>query len=138
MKTFSGGCVCGAIRYEFSGEPIAQFKCHCSDCQHLGGGAFAAVVYVPKGGLKITGTPKHYATTSMATMGKHDRSFCGECGSRLFGGESERAVGIQAGTLDDASWFRPEAEIHVADAQPWDLLDPAVPAFAGYAPNPGA
>ncbi len=39
---FTGGCVCGAIRYECSAEPIMMFKCHCRDCQHVTGGGFIA------------------------------------------------------------------------------------------------
>src|SRR5215510_9026776 len=39
---FAGGCACGAIRYECTGEPILMFKCHCRDCQKLTSGGFAA------------------------------------------------------------------------------------------------
>ena len=41
---FTGGCVCGAVRYECSAEPIMTLKCHCRDCQQVTGGAlvFAA------------------------------------------------------------------------------------------------
>ena len=41
MSRFTGGCVCGAIRYECDAEPIMTFKCHCRDCQHVTGGAYA-------------------------------------------------------------------------------------------------
>jgi hypothetical protein len=37
---FTGGCVCGAIRYECSAAPIMMFKCHCRDCQQVTGGGF--------------------------------------------------------------------------------------------------
>jgi hypothetical protein len=38
---FTGGCSCGAIRYESTAEPIMMFKCHCRDCQQTTGGGFA-------------------------------------------------------------------------------------------------
>ena len=41
-------------------------------------------------------------------------------------------VGVRVCTFDDASWFRPEANIFVKSAQPWDHMDPAVPMFATY------
>jgi hypothetical protein len=44
-------------------------------------------------------------------------------------------IGIFASSLDDPSWFRPQYHIFVADAQPWDLLDPALPKFQHYAPE---
>ena len=44
MAKFTGGCVCGAIRYECDAEPIMMFKCHCRDCQHVSGGGYAPVL----------------------------------------------------------------------------------------------
>ncbi|HEU0005684.1 MAG TPA: aldehyde-activating protein, partial [Terriglobia bacterium] len=44
---FTGGCVCGAVRYECSAEPIMMFKCHCRDCQRVTGGGFVAGLVVP-------------------------------------------------------------------------------------------
>jgi hypothetical protein len=41
-------------------------------------------------------------------------------------------VGVRVCTFDDASWFRPEANIFVKSAQPWDHMDPAVPTFPTY------
>jgi len=63
-----------------------------------------------------------------------------ECGSRIAGGEFEggesQFVGIVAGSLDDPSWFHPQMEIFVSDAQPWDRMDPAIPKFEQYPPTP--
>jgi hypothetical protein len=57
---FTGGCACGALRYECSAEPVLSWKCHCRDCQHASGSAFCAVLYVPKEALRITGEDKYY------------------------------------------------------------------------------
>src|SRR5262249_39477954 len=87
MKTITGGCACGAIRYEVTAEPIVTFNCHCRDCQKTTGGAYAPVFYVPANAFKITkGTPKYFGTTS-EMIGDNVRGFCPECGSRLFGGK---------------------------------------------------
>src|SRR5438552_18015421 len=94
---FSGGCACGAVRYECSAEPIVMFKCHCRDCQRITGGPFSAVVYVPRAAFKLTrGSLRYYATPS-ESGGHNKRGFCAECGSRISGGESERGIGINAG-----------------------------------------
>ncbi len=50
---FTGGCSCGAIRYECTAEPIMMLKCHCRDCQQVTGGGFAAAVLVPRRGVSI-------------------------------------------------------------------------------------
>ena len=131
-KNISGGCVCGAIRYEVSAEPIVMFNCHCRDCQKTTGGPYTPVFYVPAKAFKITkGSPKYYKTTS--EMGGHnERGFCPECGSRLFGGRSETGQGITAASLDDPSIYKPQHEIWASDAQPWDHMDPKSPKSEKY------
>jgi hypothetical protein len=132
VTRFTGGCVCGAIRYECDAEPIMMFKCHCRDCQHVSGGGYAPVLLFARKDLRFTkGSVQHYATESMAG-GDNERGFCAHCGSRLSGGKSPTTIGIVAGSLDDPSLFRPTIDIHVADVQPWDLLDPATTKFDGY------
>ena len=130
--SFSGGCACGAIRYEVSGEPMMMFNCHCRDCQRASGGPYSAVVYVPAKAFKITkGSPRFYNTTS-AAVGHNKRGFCAECGSRLFGGGTDEGQGITASSLDDPSLFNPQMHIWTSDAQPWDQMDPKLPKFEKY------
>jgi hypothetical protein len=132
MTLFTGGCVCGAIRYECDAQPIMMFKCHCRDCQHVSGSGYAPVLLFRRKNVRITkGSLQHYATQSMAG-GEHERSFCAQCGSRILGGKSAAGIGIIAGSLDDPSLFRPTMDIHVADAQPWDLLDTTTTKFDRY------
>jgi hypothetical protein len=131
---FSGGCACGSIRYEFTGEPMVMFNCHCRDCQRASGGPYTAVIYVPAKGFKITkGTACFYNTPSEA-MGHNKRAFCRNCGSRLFGGITDQGYGITASSLDDPSLFRPQFDIFTLNAQPWDHMDPKLPKFEKYPP----
>ena len=131
----SGGCACGAIRYECSARPIVSSNCHCRDCQRASGGPYTPVVYVPANAFKITkGTPKYYKTAS-EMAGDNVRGFCPQCGSRLFGGLSDIGQGIAASTLDDPSLFEPQFEIFVSDAQPWDRMDPQTRKFEKYQPQ---
>jgi hypothetical protein len=103
--TFTGGCACGAIRYEVSADPIVMFNCHCRDCQKTTGGPYTPVFYVPAKAFKITkGSPKYYDTTS-EMVGHNRRGFCPECGSRLFGGATDQGQGITASSLDDPTLF---------------------------------
>ena len=61
------------------------------------------------------------------------RGFCPNCGARLFGKAtaSPEIISIMAGSLDDSSWFRPQADIYIASAQSWDYMNPDLPKFPG-------
>jgi len=63
---FSGGCVCGAIRFESKAEPALMLHCHCRDCQQSSGGPFSSFVIVPteafkvsQGSLRFHDSPSH-------------------------------------------------------------------------------
>jgi hypothetical protein len=137
---FTGGCSCGGIRYESTAEPIMMFKCHCRDCQQATGGGFAPGMLLPRAAFRLTRGQLRYHFTPSIARGKHKRGFCHECGSRVTGGEFEgeesQFVGILAGTLDDPSWFQPQMDIFISDAQPWDQMDPKIPKFEQYPPIP--
>ena len=131
---FTGGCVCGAVRYACSAEPIMMVKCHCRDCQRVSGGPYTPAVLVPYNAFKvIQGTIRHFATPSVGG-GHNKRGFCPKCGSRLTGGEDPEKgiIGIHASSLDEPDWFWATADMFVADAQPWDIMDPAIPKFDQY------
>jgi hypothetical protein len=133
--SFTGGCVCGAIRYEVTAEPMMMFNCHCRDCQRTTGSAFSPVVYVPAKAFKITKGKAHYYSTTSEMVGHNKRGFCPECGSRLFGGETDEGQAILASSLDDPSLFKPQVNMWISDAQPWDHLDPKLPRFEKYPPQ---
>ena len=77
---FTGGCMCGAIRYECSASPIFMGNCHCRDCQQATGTAFAAAILVPRDAVTISGDLKYYEVIG---GGGHPigRGFCPNCGS---------------------------------------------------------
>src|ERR1700675_5141415 len=102
----TGGCACGAIRYQFTGEPLVSLKCHCRDCQHETGSGFAPILIVPAAAFTVTrGAPRRFDV--IADNGNTaTRAFCGECGSALFG-DGPDTVNIPAGSLDDLGCFRP-------------------------------
>lgn len=128
---FFGGCACGAVRYECSVQPLAMVNCHCRDCQRAGGGGFSPTVVVPAAAFRLLkGEPTLHSVRADSGHTAR-RAFCRECGAPLFASTSARSdfVGIRAGSLDDPSWFRPQAEVWAVSAQPWDRLNPEVPHF---------
>jgi hypothetical protein len=130
MKTpFTGGCMCGAIRYECTAEPIFMGNCHCRDCQQATGTGFAAAMLVPRNAVNIIGDVKYFDVVgdSGNIVG---RGFCPNCGSRLFSKPPiPELMGIMAGSLDDSSEFQPAVDIYTANAQPWDYMNPDLPKF---------
>lgn len=130
-RAITGGCACGAVRYACDAPPTAMINCHCRDCQRAGGSGYSPTVVVPKSALRLLrGEPKvHEVRGESGNTAR--RSFCGDCGSPLFASTSSRpdSLGIRAGTLDDPSVFQPAADLWTASAQPWDVMDPAVPKF---------
>jgi|SRR3954447_4651394 hypothetical protein len=130
MAKISGHCLCGQVTYSADGEPIAQAICHCTNCQRQTGTAFSVVIGVPTAGFNVEGA----SLAAFPTMGEiHGtqtmRHFCSACGSPIYSSVEALpdVVFVKAGTLDDASWLEPNAEVWTRSAQPWTPhLDGAV------------
>lgn len=126
----TGGCLCGAVRYDIS-EPLAPIEiCHCSQCRKAQGTPFATNIPVSKRQFTITrGAASLRAYES--SPGK-ERLFCERCGSPII---SRRlalpdVVRVRAGTVDGAISARPRAHFHIASkADWWDITDD-LPQFA--------
>ena len=121
MPKVMGGCLCGAIRYEVDGELIRTLNCHCDNCRKTTGTAFGTYVFVNEDDLKILqGTPKTFEHENEDGLTLTKR-FCENCGTPLFA-RSARAgkmVHIKVGTIDDASFVRPEMDIFVSSKLPF-------------------
>jgi hypothetical protein len=126
----TGGCLCGAVRYQILAEPVGAGNCHCRTCQKSVGAAYVPVLFVLYDALKITGNYKEYATTADSgnTMNK---GFCPECGTALFGRNSatNKIRPVNAATLDEPGIYKPHMNFWVSAAQPRDVIDPNLPKF---------
>jgi hypothetical protein len=117
----TGGCQCGAVRYELSAPPLTIYNCHCANCQKITGSAFTVAATVPEAGLAFTkGTPKRIewrADSGNLRFGH----FCGDCGTRIANGQvpSIGMLSLRAGTFDDTSWVEPVGDIWTKSAQGW-------------------
>jgi hypothetical protein len=136
---FTGGCECGAIRYEVTEAPLVMFNCHCRPCQKVTGGPYTPVVLVRRKAFRFTqGTPKYHLTDNIKGA-KHKRGFCGDCGSRVTGADFEKKqapwVGLTASSLDDPTIFKPAYDIFTSHAQAWDPMDPKLPKHSEYPPS---
>ncbi|MBB2964404.1 GFA family protein [Methylobacterium sp. R2-1] len=140
MPVLSGGCLCGAVRYEARSPPLRVTLCHCRFCQHVTGSSHLVEPLFARDDLQVTaGVPTVYRHRSEGS-GKHlDLHFCAVCGTTLFM-TFERfptLCGVYAGTLDDpaAIEVRPDnaKQVFVASARAEAVLLPGLDTFAGPA-----
>jgi len=106
----SGGCHCGAVRYEVSEAPERHSVCCCTDCRRTAGAPMVAWAIFPKDAMKVTkGAPKVRMSSDHA-----ERSFCGECGTGLFYVSEAYLPGkvdIASATLDEPDAIGPPAAV---------------------------
>ena len=113
----TGGCHCGAIRYEMPAEAMHCTICHCSDCRRHAGAPMVAWAGVGIEALKVTGEPRSYRSSKDAR-----REFCGACGTGLFYFNAVAMPGqvdVQTATLDDPDALAPTAHVQVAERIGW-------------------
>jgi len=124
MTVRTGGCLCGAVRYEAIGALRDVVVCHCRMCRKAHGhvGAYTASA---RDALRLVETRglKWYRSSAQARRG-----FCSECGATLFwDGEGRDTMSIAAGTLDEPTGLATALQIHVASAGDYYAVDASTP-----------
>ncbi|HVV28224.1 MAG TPA: GFA family protein [Rhizomicrobium sp.] len=129
-ETFTGGCLCGALRYVARGRPTGMGLCYCADCRKASGSGFIPFMNFPAEAIVFTGK---VLTHRMAHADGREavRNSCALCGGLVFGGPLGQTDShtIYAGSLDDPSRFRPAIAIYVRDALPWTPIPPGLVRF---------
>ena len=136
MTSYTGGCSCGAVRYEIAAEPVRGFQCQCRDCQRDTGAGHASVAVFPRAAMRVTGDVVE--NLRMADSGAEKRKgFCGKCGSPLYNKPNNvpEMVGIYVGTLDNPSGFKPQMVTYAVRGHSWDHLDPGLQKFDKMPPG---
>lgn len=134
-QKFSGSCLCGALRFEATAEPLFQGFCQCTDCRKVGCGHYAAIG-LPEDAVKVSGKFTSYATQGDSGKMIH-RHFCPTCGGMAFDkGDAFPGVTIVNGALlDDPSMFKPQSVVYTRSAVAWDHLGPGLVKFATLPPQ---
>jgi hypothetical protein len=135
----TGSCLCGAVRYAVESAPALAGNCHCRDCQKSSGGPYAPIQFFPESSLTTSGEVRYFAKTGDTGSLAH-RGFCPICGSQVFtrADSLPGLIGILAGTLDDTACYKPQVDIYVSSAAPWDHIPPGATTFAKMPPKPGS
>ena len=125
QKRYTGGCLCGALRYEADGEPLYAGHCYCTDCQKASGSGFIPFMGFASSAVRVSGQTRQFRSKA-ASGGDAVRNFCPVCGGLVFGGEvgKDEQLNIYAGSLDDPSSFRPKVAIFARSRPAWAVIPP--------------
>jgi hypothetical protein len=131
MPGFSGGCLCGAIRYISSADPAVAGHCQCVDCRKSSGSGHCSHLAVPRDAVTTTGTATEYSRPADSGHIVR-RAFCPTCGAPLYSRNDAmpEMIFIRASSLDDPEVFKPQMVVFASRAPSWDCMDRALPTFA--------
>ncbi len=133
---FTGGCLCGAVRYQSSEEPVLGGHCYCTDCRKTSGTGHGSHIVLPEAAFSISGDVTFYDAPT-DTGNTVSRGFCPTCGSAVYSTNSGMPgmVFPRASSLDDLEVFKPQMNVYAHRAASWDKLDPSVPSNDGRPPS---
>jgi hypothetical protein len=129
----TGGCYCGAIRYEITAPAMMKAQCHCRECQHNNGGSPNVFGVYPESGFRyVKGTPKTFSRSDLAQAVQ--REFCATCGTPILSRAPHVIPGaaiVKVGSMDDGArdFGKPDAAIFLCDVSPWHVLPEGLPRF---------
>ena len=121
MQINEGGCLCSAIRFRISGEPVFSSICHCATCRRASAAPTVAWLTFDRGQVEIlSGNPRTYRSSQGVA-----RQFCGTCGSQLSYEtvESPTTIDITTASLDNPNLFPPTMETWVEHRVSWQSAD---------------
>jgi hypothetical protein len=135
-KKLTGGCHCGAVRYEISAEPLFSGNCYCEDCRKVGGTGHSSVFAVPEPAVSVKGKLTEYQIKGGSGQ-PITRRFCPKCGSRVTATASVMpgVLMVTASSLDDPESFVLQMSIYAAQAPSWDQPPTSSPVFPGMPPQ---
>jgi hypothetical protein len=126
-KNLTGGCLCGAVRYQLEGPPRRTTHCHCLHCRQSSGAPFLTwIEYHPSNFRIVSGIPSRYESRPKVT-----RQFCGTCGSQLTYQHTDEpeTIDVTACSLDHVDAVSPEDHVWCDRMVPWLKLDDGLPRF---------
>lgn len=131
---YTGGCYCGAIRYEANGDTLLKAQCHCRECQYFAGGQSNLTMSVAVDGFSYTqGKPEQFSRTDLENP--VTREFCGKCGTPLttLVPSMPQMVFLKVGSLDQPELYEgAQMVIYTSEKQPFHLLPEGVPQFEKF------
>jgi hypothetical protein len=132
----TGGCNCGAVRYELDEPFVSASYCHCTRCQRRTGAAASANGRAAPGSFRVVAGEEHLGV--WAPPDGAEKIFCRECGSAIFSRApgDQPGYGVRLGTVDGDPGIRPQWHQYVAYAAPWEPIpDDGLPRYPEAKPR---
>jgi hypothetical protein len=129
-SVLTGGCGCGAIRFEIDGPLLVASYCHCTRCQHRTGGGSSAQARVTPGSFTIVAGADRLGV--WAPEGGMEKCFCASCGSALFSRNpaDPSIVAVRMAAFDSDPGIRPSFRQYAAYAPAWEAIpDDGLPRY---------
>lgn len=122
----TGGCLCGAVRYQLTEPPEGGACCHCRMCQKSCGNPYFASAYISVKSFQFTkGEPKYYRSSTYV-----ERGFCAACGTPLIFRDGTDLHAIYIGTLDHPEEWPPTINhLGMESRIPWDTIHDDLPCW---------
>ena len=122
----TGGCLCGAVRYESLKPPEQVSYCHCRMCQKSSGNPYFLGAFMAAKAFRFTrGEPKFYRSSAWA-----ERGFCAECGTPLLMRDGTATHAVYIGTLDHPEDWPPTfCHSGLESRIPWDSIHDDLPCW---------
>ncbi len=135
---YEGGCLCGAVRYRFEGEPTTIQVCHCRYCQRRLGTACAELAYFSPERLKsLDGHLAEYEHRSDESGRWLRHRFCPQCGTTvLLTVQVSPRIGLHLGTLDKPEQLSPWRHIFTRSKRPWVQIPDGLETYEQMPPAP--
>ncbi|MHB1512746.1 MAG: GFA family protein [Acidiferrobacter sp.] len=128
--TLKGSCLCGAVKYEVTGDPQRFYHCHCSRCRKSSGTGHATNILMTQATLAFSHGEPRLKRFKLPGAERFSRQFCTECGSpvaRVV--PALNAVVIPAGSLDDHVPIKPQGRIYWDSRTDWTCDGDTLPRF---------
>ncbi|MEM7432066.1 MAG: GFA family protein [Pseudomonadota bacterium] len=133
---YAGGCLCGAIRYQLTAEPMIVHACHCQRCQKRTGSPYAVNAWIEEHHVEVTqGQPRCATVPGFEGGAPNEYWHCTECTATVWTVYTSSPKGsrfIPAGTLDDPAAVSPDVHIFTDSKRPWVAIPDDLPSFSGF------
>jgi hypothetical protein len=132
--SYSGGCLCGHVRYEARGDGRHRSFCHCESCRRaIGAPMVPWATFALKNFSILQGRLAEYRSSPSVTRG-----FCADCGTSLTYQHEERAdeIDLTLTSLDQPGALTPLMHIWVEDKPSWVIIADGLPQFARLPERP--
>lgn len=131
----TGGCLCGAVRYEAAGDPFKTLNCHCESCRRHTGAPMVTLSVFKADQVTFSGDTRRVYESAPGV----GRAFCGACGTSMTW-ETEMdglgaVVALHISTFDDPDSLAPVAHTFYAERISWFDAADGLPRHEGFSSN---